>query len=86
MGFFAVAEISESAKLDAEVILLHVIHKQRSYLYTWPDDRLNGEQIDSFTQMVSRRALGTPIAHIVGGARVLVVTLYGQSQYAHPTT
>ncbi|WP_028775236.1 peptide chain release factor N(5)-glutamine methyltransferase [Shewanella waksmanii] len=60
------AEISESAKLDAEVILLHVIHKQRSYLYTWPDDRLNGEQIDSFTQMVSRRALGTPIAHIVG--------------------
>ncbi|WP_394204663.1 peptide chain release factor N(5)-glutamine methyltransferase [Shewanella waksmanii] len=59
-------DISDSAKLDAEVILLHVIHKPRSHLYTWPDDRLNPEQIESFSNMVARRALGTPIAHIVG--------------------
>ena len=59
-------EISDTAKLDAEVMLLHVIHKQRSYLYTWPDERLTSEQVTAFKQMVQRRAIGTPIAHIVG--------------------
>ena len=59
-------EVSDSAKLDAEVMLLHIIHKQRSYLYTWPDERLNSEQVTEYKQMVSRRKIGTPIAHIVG--------------------
>lgn len=59
-------EISDTAKLDAEVMLLHIIHKQRSYLYTWPDERLTSEQVTAFKQMVQRRAIGTPIAHIVG--------------------
>ncbi|QYK00558.1 peptide chain release factor N(5)-glutamine methyltransferase [Shewanella psychrotolerans] len=59
-------EISDTAKLDAEVMLLHIIHKQRSYLYTWPDERLTSEQVTTYKQMVQRRAIGTPIAHIVG--------------------
>ncbi|WP_110457819.1 peptide chain release factor N(5)-glutamine methyltransferase [Shewanella algidipiscicola] len=59
-------EISDTAKLDAEVMLLHVIHKPRSYLYTWPDERITSEQSAAFQQMVARRAIGTPIAHIVG--------------------
>lgn len=59
-------EISDTAKLDAEVMLLHVIHKPRSYLYTWPDERITSEQSTAFQQMVARRAIGTPIAHIVG--------------------
>ncbi|CAM4166939.1 MULTISPECIES: peptide chain release factor N(5)-glutamine methyltransferase [Shewanella] len=59
-------EVSDSAKLDAEVMLLHIIHKQRSYLYTWPDERLTSEQVTEYKQMVSRRKIGTPIAHIVG--------------------
>ncbi|QYJ96810.1 peptide chain release factor N(5)-glutamine methyltransferase [Shewanella alkalitolerans] len=58
--------VSDSAKLDAEVMLLHIIHKQRSYLYTWPDERLTSEQVTEYKQMVGRRELGTPIAHIVG--------------------
>lgn len=56
----------DTAKIDAEVMLLHVIHKQRSYLYTWPDERLTSEQVTAFKQMVERRVTGTPIAHIVG--------------------
>ncbi|ABO24777.1 peptide chain release factor N(5)-glutamine methyltransferase [Shewanella loihica] len=59
-------DVSDSAKLDAEVMLLHIIHKQRSYLYTWPDERLTSEQVTEYKQMVGRRELGTPIAHIVG--------------------
>lgn len=59
-------DISDTPKLDAEVMLLHIIHKQRGYLYTWPDERLTSEQVDEYTKMVARRVLGTPIAHIVG--------------------
>ncbi|NRD72846.1 peptide chain release factor N(5)-glutamine methyltransferase [Shewanella sp. VB17] len=59
-------DVSDTPKLDAEVMLLHIIHKQRGYLYTWPDERLTSEQIDDYTKMVARRLLGTPIAHIVG--------------------
>ncbi|MBW8186020.1 MULTISPECIES: peptide chain release factor N(5)-glutamine methyltransferase [Shewanella] len=59
-------DVSDTPKLDAEVMLLHIIHKQRGYLYTWPDERLTSEQIDDYTKMVGRRVIGTPIAHIVG--------------------
>ena len=58
--------ISDTPKLDAEVMLLHIIHQQRGYLYTWPDERLTSEQVTAFGEMVARRLLGTPIAHIVG--------------------
>ncbi|MCE9679039.1 peptide chain release factor N(5)-glutamine methyltransferase [Shewanella sp. AS1] len=58
--------VSDTAKLDAEVILLHVIHKQRNHLYTWPDERLTVQQASDFKQLVAQRALGKPIAHIVG--------------------
>jgi len=58
--------ISDTAKLDAEVMLLHIIHQQRGYLYTWPDERLTSDQVTAFGEMVARRLLGTPIAHIVG--------------------
>lgn len=59
-------KISDTPKLDAEVILLHIIHKQRGHLYTWPDERLTSDQATAFGEMVARRLLGTPIAHIVG--------------------
>ncbi|MFT5235173.1 MAG: release factor glutamine methyltransferase [Shewanella sp.] len=59
-------DVSDTPKLDAEVMLLHIIHKQRGYLYTWPDERLTSDQIIEYTKMVARRVIGTPIAHIVG--------------------
>ncbi len=59
-------KITDTPKLDAEVMLLHIIHKQRGHLYTWPDERLTSEQVKAFGEMVARRLLGTPIAHIVG--------------------
>lgn len=58
--------ISDTAKLDAEVLLLHTLHQQRAYLYTWPDERLSSEQSELFIGLVERRMIGTPIAHIVG--------------------
>ncbi len=58
--------ISDSAMLDAEVMLLHVINKPRSYLYTWPEKDLDSAHVSEFKQMLAKRLRGNPIAHIVG--------------------
>ncbi|MEZ9198014.1 peptide chain release factor N(5)-glutamine methyltransferase [Shewanella sp. 10N.286.54.B9] len=58
--------ISDSAMLDAEVMLLHIINKPRSYLYTWPEKDLDSAQVSEFKQMLAKRLRGNPIAHIVG--------------------
>ncbi len=58
--------ISDSASLDAEVMLLHIINKPRSYLYTWPEKDLDSAQVSEFKQMLAKRLRGNPIAHIVG--------------------
>jgi release factor glutamine methyltransferase len=57
---------SDSAKLDAEVLLLHVLDKPRSYLFTWPEAELNTQQIDAFKALVAKRELGHPVSHLVG--------------------
>lgn len=57
---------SDSAKLDAEVLLLHVLDKPRSYLFTWPEAELTTQQIDAFKALVAKREMGHPVAHLVG--------------------
>lgn len=57
---------SDTIKLDAEVLLLACIDKTRTYLFTWPEKRLTDEQQKCFFEMVERRKLGEPVAHIVG--------------------
>ncbi|MCK5921255.1 MAG: protein-(glutamine-N5) methyltransferase, release factor-specific, partial [Methylococcales bacterium] len=36
----ATSLVGETARLDAELLLAHVLNKPRSYLYTWPEQRL----------------------------------------------
>jgi release factor glutamine methyltransferase len=65
-GANLLAESSESAKLDAQVLLLHLLQKPRSYLFTWPEQELNAEQQQQFHASCQRRLNGEPIAHITG--------------------
>lgn len=59
-------EISDTPQLDAEIMLLHVINKPRTYLYTWPENSITSEQGSEFKRMLTKRLEGNPIAHIVG--------------------
>jgi release factor glutamine methyltransferase len=54
------------ARLEAEVLLAHVLGKPRSHLYTWPAAVLEGEQQERFEQLVQRRAAGEPVAYLTG--------------------
>jgi len=58
--------VSDSARLDIELLLCHVLKKNRTYLFTWPDKTLSPEQAEEFLQFFNRRKSGEPIAHILG--------------------
>jgi len=57
---------SPSARLDAELLLAHVLGKSRSYLHTWPEREPSAGQRQAFTDYLERRRRGEPVAYILG--------------------
>jgi len=51
---------------DAEILLCHCLKKNRAWLYTWPDAEVVSSQVLHFSQLMSRRKRGVPIAHLTG--------------------
>jgi len=62
----ALAGVSDSEPLDAQVLLAHVLGCERVVLLTHPEQPLTGEQSARFRDLVNRRAAGTPIAYLTG--------------------
>lgn len=60
------AAVSESPRLDIEILLAHILQKDRTFLFTWPETALTREQEDQFTAAFERRQGGEPVAHIIG--------------------
>ncbi|ASP37190.1 protein-(glutamine-N5) methyltransferase, release factor-specific [Bacterioplanes sanyensis] len=59
-------EASDSARLDAELLLAHVLDKDRTWLYTWSDRTLSSSQQDSASELLDQRMQGIPVAHLLG--------------------
>lgn len=57
-------KLSDSPRLDAEVLLAHCLKKNRTWLVTWLDKELSENEISQFNQLLQRRKAGEPIAHI----------------------
>ncbi len=58
--------VSESARLDTELLLSFCLGKDRSWLYTWPEKKVSSEQIQKFEVLFNRRLKGEPLAYILG--------------------
>lgn len=58
-------KLSDSAKLDCQLLLAKVLEKPTSYLLTWPEKVLTDKQIDYFQRLFARRLHGEPIAYIL---------------------
>jgi len=56
----------EEARIDAEVLLLHVLGKPRAWLYAHADDDLPAQQQAAFDALVQRRIAGEPVAYLTG--------------------
>jgi len=57
---------SDSPRLDAEVLLCHVLQCSRSHLFAWPEQILSARQIDAFESLLAQRIIGHPVAYLVG--------------------
>jgi len=57
---------SDSARLDAELLLAHMLQQPREYLHTWPELVLTPAQLDEFTTLIYKRRDGWPIAYLLG--------------------
>lgn len=57
---------SDSARLDAELLLLFVLNKPRSYLFAYPEAKLGTTQQAHFQELIALRKQGHPIAHLTG--------------------
>ncbi|QKI89935.1 peptide chain release factor N(5)-glutamine methyltransferase [Thiomicrorhabdus xiamenensis] len=56
----------DSPKLEAEILLGHLLGCRRSYFYTWPEKLLSAEEAEQFQALCKQRLSGQPIAHIIG--------------------
>ena len=57
---------SDTAQLDAELLLAFVLDKPRSYLYTWPDRTVEQAQAERYLTLLERRKQGEPVAYLLG--------------------
>lgn len=58
--------VSDTAQLDAQLLLAHVLEVSTSYFYTWPDKTVESANIERFDVLLVRRERGEPIAYLLG--------------------
>lgn len=58
--------VSDSPRLDAELLMGMVLRKPRSYLHTWPEAQLEELQAAQYERLLRRRFSGEPIAYMTG--------------------
>ena len=56
---------SDSAQLDAELLLCNVLNCDRSKLYAYPEHRLSDDLLLDFNHQLKLRQQGHPIAHLL---------------------
>lgn len=58
--------VSDSARLEAELLVARSINMPRSYLFAHPEDLLDESAIERLDESVERRVSGEPMAYITG--------------------
>src|SRR6267154_4697493 len=65
-----IAELREanapSFTLAAELLLLHVLGRNRTWLYAHPEEILSDTEAQHFLDLIARRAAGEPTQHLTG--------------------
>lgn len=64
-----------TARLDAELLLAHVLNQPRSYLFTWPERLLSDTEATTFWRLVNQRRDGVPVAYLIGQREFWHLTL-----------
>jgi methylase of polypeptide subunit release factors len=54
----------ESARLEAELLLAHVLGTERLGLYACADEALNEDTLEAYRALLRRRVAGEPVAYL----------------------
>jgi release factor glutamine methyltransferase len=57
---------TNSARIDAEILLAHTLNKSREYLLTYPEKKISKGQFSNFLFFIKKRLDYQPIAYIIG--------------------
>jgi len=60
------AAVSDTARLDAELLLARVLTCNHAWLYTWPEYEPETADEQRFRELVAERARGVPVAYLLG--------------------
>lgn len=60
------SSISDTAQLDAQLLLAHVLTVSTSYFYTWPEKEVDVTDMERFHDLLVRRERGEPVAYLLG--------------------
>ena len=66
MASIELGKSTPSPRLDAEILLAHVLEAPRSQLHAWPEQRVDDSKMRQFALLVVARSKGRPIAHLTG--------------------
>jgi release factor glutamine methyltransferase len=55
-----------SAPLAAELLLMHALNCDRTYLYAHPEAQIDYDQLEEFDSLIKKRAAGTPTQYLTG--------------------
>jgi release factor glutamine methyltransferase len=62
----ALAHVSDTPRLDAEVLLAHATGRSRGSLLAFPERALDSLAAERFAALLLRRAAGEPVAYLLG--------------------
>ena len=57
---------SDTARLDAELLLCSVMNTERASIYSRPELEIPCQEVDAYHSLVTKRAKGWPIAYLTG--------------------
>jgi release factor glutamine methyltransferase len=67
--------LNADSRLEAEVLLSHVLTKNRAYLFAYPEIILTEHQLKVYQHLINQRSQGTPIAYLTGEREFWSLTL-----------
>lgn len=75
---------NESARLEAEILMTHVLASTRSFLFANPEFELPDEQAQQFKKLIQLRTQGQPIAYLTGETEFWSLPLFISSDVLVP--
>ncbi len=58
--------LSKTPRLDAELLLCHVLKKNRTYLFAYPEKTLSPGEYQQWQDLLAQRCLQIPVAYLLG--------------------